>query len=63
VLSVVIQRYARSISVYYQVGGQILVLNERMIRRHAFNSVIEGRRYRVYYRERNRSLVSLEPLG
>jgi hypothetical protein len=61
-LSVVFQRYARSIGVYYQVGGQILLLNERMIRRHAFNSVIQGRRYRVYYRERNRSVVSLEPL-
>lgn len=53
----------RLLSVYYHIGGMALELSGSMIRKQAYNSVIEGRRYRVYYRERTRTVVSLEPVG
>lgn len=62
-LGVRYKRTQRLIKVFYDLGGTSLELSERMAWRHAANSVIEGRRYRVYYRKQNNQVLSLEPVG
>jgi len=52
----------RSVRVFYVVGSVKCELSSGMLQRQAYNSVIEGKPYCIYYLANSHILLSLEPL-